>query len=442
MQRSVVKRTIQRTTRGKGRRVVRTVKRLKTVRPRLLRKPRRFRKIKIRNTRQYRQNMLQPSVRQYMHCRMNPFGSHGGAQIPDISNRQRCTVDHRLIVNFLPGTSGGFRIAVMPWLPHPLLVQPLAIEDATWQINGVHSASPAITTHDYWYAPVTLTEWANQSVMRNAELWKIDGVDVPYNSKSFRFVTIGAKLIYTGATMNNQGTVLVNDGAFDIKQPEINNGAISVADLTSWKTWDPDQVYTAAVSFNPNFQTKTNSGYNGSLKSGSFMLLVNQAGDHPWQPIYNQLTFPYMNSMVTNCAVVSNASNVLSQTTIGGYPCVQGADPNWAPKLIQVAGCNSGSSFQLELCYCVEYAIDSSSSVASFSSKPTPHPLEVQRVDAIIQQQPPNRSLAEAAINAAGNVVTNVANNVADHIFGTPRPQRVFTNSKYQRPMITDVTDE
>jgi len=359
----------------------------------------------------------------------------------------RVVVDHRLISTFTAGSSSGFWIAVMPWLPHPVLMSPLARSDTTFLVNGAHPAinSTAAAEPSIWYVPLTLTEWAEANVERDATAYKVDKVSVPYNSKSFRFVTIGAKVSYVGSTMENSGTLLVNDGSFDMTRPELNNYALNVFDGTNVvKTWDPNQVYTSSLNFEPNFDARSNSAYTGPARFGAFSLLVNQATDHPWQPLYEQLTFPMTIPRADTVTIACPGQSILTSTTVKTYPCIQGFDTNFAPKLINISGLKPGSTIQLELVYCVEYAIDSASSIVSLAKKPVPKPAQVQQVDALLQQQPPNQSLAGKIVETIGGAVTNVANHVVDRAADVFSPQQqqypltFYNRSRRQLPMIEE----
>lgn len=384
---------------------------------------------------------MSQATKQYMHCRMNPFQSSGLLGIPDLADQPRVVVDHRLICNFTVGTSGGFNIAIMPWLPHPLLVQPLVMNDATWLYNGVHpTANNSALNTAYYFAPATFKEWANQAVFRRNQQFDIDSVDVPYSSSRFRFVTIGAKLIYTGSTLNNAGTILVNDGGFTSEQVERNNQEFNV--LTSASagiiTYTADEVSQTMINFTPVFDVRSNSSLNTPIKTGSYMLLKNQASDHPWLPIMKTLNFPTgmsSSGLSDYCNMIANVDDPLATGLVYGYPCLQAWDSHFCPKLISINGVAPGTPFQIELVYCVEYAIDPSSSIVSLAKQPIPDPKGVQMVDQMLRDQPGNLPLGNEIVKTIGTTISDSVGAIATAFSPVPHfqlPQRRQFSTRLQ----------
>lgn len=378
--------------------------------------------------------VMSAEAKNYMHCRLDPFSTTGLIGIPDLSDQPRVVVDHRLICNFTVGTSGGFNIAVMPWLPHPLLVRPLTMNDATWLYDGVHPTSnnSPLGFPSYYFAPATFREWSNQTVYRNATTADIDSIDVPYQSKRFRFVTIGARVIYTGSTMLNAGTMLVNDGSFAVETTQNNNAIFNVftSSTSGLVTYDPDEVFVTQYTFNPEFTVRSNSSLNVPIKEGGFLLLKNQAPDHPWHEIRSGLNFPTWQASNDYCNVIANVADPLATGKVYAYPIVQAEDPNFCPKLISIQGLASGTPFQLELVYCVEYAIDSSSSISSLAKQPPrADPIGVQRVDAMVRSQPANMPLANDIIHTVGTTVSDTVSGIATAF--SPFKTMTFTNRNY-----------
>lgn len=363
---------------------------------------------------------MDSAVKSYMHCRLNPFASSGSLGIPDNSNQPRVVVDHRLICNFTAGSSGGFYIAVMPWLPHPLLVRPSTMNDPSWLFNGYHPVAHngALTGDNYYFAPATFTEWATNSVTRNNTPDNLDTVSIPYQSRRFRFVTIGARIIYTGSTMVNSGTLLINDGSFNVGANLMNTVPFTVlnAGTTDLTTYALNEIQMRSLTFSPSFNTRSNSSYNGPLRTGGYSLLVNQASDHPWRGIDSALTFVSSPSIANYSIIVSNVSDPLASGIVNGYACVQGFDDQFCPKLISVQNMSPGASFQLELVYCVEYAIDPQSSVSSLAKQPPSKPEEVMRVDSYLRNVQPNRSLASDIIHTIGETTSSTITGIAEAV--------------------------
>jgi len=365
--------------------------------------------------------------KEYMHCRINPFQSSGLLGIPDLSDQPRVVVDHRLICNFTTGDSGGFNIVVMPWLPHPLLVRPLVFGDTTWLFDGVHPIlnGGVVNLPQYYFAPATFNEWANQTVNREATPAFIDTVNIPYDSKRFRFVTIGAKIIYTGSTLANAGTILVNDGNFTIEMTQTNNELFHVfeAGINDQVDYGVDEIMVQTFNFDQNFNVRSNSSLNTPMNTGAYMLLKNQAADHPWHPIASGLTFPTWVGLNDYCNMTSNQQDMLAFGKVSGYPCVQAVDPNFCPKLISIQGLPQGSPFQIELVYCVEYAIDPTSNIVSLAKQPPADVQSVQRVDTIMRDHPANLPLGNELVRTIGTTVSDTVSGIATAFSPFNHPQ-------------------
>lgn len=383
---------------------------------------------------------LSDAAKSYMHCRLDPFSSSGALGIPDLSDQPRVVVDHRLICNFVAGNSGGFNIAIMPWLPHPILVRPLTMDDPQWLFNGYHPTSNNSGLHSAqcYFAPATFNEWATQRVNREATTAYIDTINVPYDSKRFRFVTIGAKIIYTGSTMNNAGTMLVNDGSYTTEITQNNNQTFTFLTNQSTGTvaYSPDEVSVTQYHFDPSFTVRSNSSLNAPLKTGGYLLLKNQASDHPWLPILNALNFPTWQGLNDNCPVIGNTADPLTTLTAEDFPCVQAWDEHFCPKLVSIQGLAQGTPFQIELVYCVEYAIDPSSSVVSLAKQPPADPVGLQRVDAYVRDRPSNTPLSTEIVKTIGTTVSDSIGHIANAF----SPKNAIPHMTFERstPMISE----
>lgn len=364
----------------------------------------------------------------YMHCRMDPFQSSGALGIPDLSDQMRVVVDHRLVCNFTVGTSGGFNIAVMPWLPHPLLVQPLDMNDPSWLYNGVHpTGNNSFLNPGYYFAPATFKEWYDQQVFRNEAEYDLDTVSPLYQSKRFRFVTIGCKIIYTGSTMLNAGTVLVNDGSFNMQQPERNNSTFTIgtAATSGVVAYTADEITASLFLFKPDYTVRSNSSLNTPIKTGAYLLLKNQQPDHPWLPLYSPLNFPTEPGISDYGSIIAAVPNPLSDLRAYAFPCVQAWDSGFAPKLISIQGMSTGSPFQLELVYCVEYAIDPSSTIVSLAKQPPTDVKGVNQVDEIMKQHPSNVPLGNEIVQTIGTTVSDAVSGIASAFSPFSKPQRI-----------------
>lgn len=384
-----------------------------------------------RNNNNPKMTGMPPAVRDYMHCRLDPFSTSGILGIPDNSNQPRVVVDHRLICNFVAGTSGGFRIAVMPWLPHPLLIQPLDMNDSTWLFDGVHPTAnnSALNFSNYFCNP-TFIEWSGQRVFRNSSPNDLDTVDIPYEARRMRFVTIGAKIVYTGSTMTNAGSILVNDGSFSVQPQETNASLFSIytAATSGVITYSADEINQTTLNFTPNYAVRSNSSLNCPLKIGAYTILKNQQSDHPWKNISPALNFMSTPSTSDGCIMIAPSSDPLASGFTRDYPCVQAYDDSICPKLFTIQNLSAGSSFQIELVYCVEYAIDPNSNIVSLAKQPPSFPEAVMKADAVVNSQPKNIPLGNEIISTIGTTVSDTITGVAQAF--SPFKSMTFTNSK------------
>lgn len=253
---------------------------------------------RMRNIRAEKQNKSLPqrdfAASAYAMCRMNPFASKGALLGTPIGNVRRILADHRQLITFKVGSSGGFNIAIVPTLPYPVWIQTPST-DTTFSItcNGI-TKSPGFHSGDYkTYYSYCLGEYQNLGVTLYNTSQVYDTAQPYLSFMKGRFVSSAWNLVYTGSTVQNSGVMTINRSAITALSPIPNIASFKVysAETGTDKTWTGNQVMIRPINFAPNFQAGNDTTRTMRLSEGANGRMAFIGKDHEWSDFTDSLTY-------------------------------------------------------------------------------------------------------------------------------------------------------
>lgn len=318
----------------------------------------------------------------YAMCRMNPFSSKGSLLGTPLGNVRRIVSDHRQLITFKVGSSGGFNIAIVPTLPYPVWIQTPTV-DTTFSItcNGL-TVSPSFHSGDYkTYYSYILNEYSNLVVTLNNSSQQYDTAQ-PYLSFSrARFVSSAWNLTYTGSTVENSGVLTVNRSAITAFPPIPNVGSFTVRNSMSGtdKTFNTNQVMIRPINFAPNFQAGNDTTRTMRLSEGANGRMAFIGREHEWSNFTDSLTFLTANDEEDISLLLHNEQG--TESVMSHWPHVAFIDDEWGVTTLSVSGATEGTTFILDTIFCVEGVPNTNSGVYSLAKQPKINSNEVSKVD-------------------------------------------------------------
>lgn len=315
----------------------------------------------------FQKQMQRHTINPYIHCRLNPLSSGNSTGIPDMSDAKRLAVDHRQITSFKVGSSGTFNIIISATIPQIIWFQ-TSTGDSTFSVNG-WTPTHQIGSGSLYYC-VPLSTYADLNITRYNAAGQINTMQVYLAANKARIVTVGYRIIYTGSTMNNSGSIMVNRQGFSIQAPVPNSDTFKIynghgpTDLT----FNHDQVMVHPTNISFLFDGMGTDTVRMPLRQGAAGLLKHAGPDYKWCDVSDNETYI--------CNPLDDKHSLLVQgpTSIGDtfkkWPVVSFTDTEWSPAAISIRGATEGQTFDIETVYCIEYAPSVTSQAISLAKQP------------------------------------------------------------------------
>ncbi len=302
----------------------------------------------------------------YVHCRLDPFGSSGARGIPDGSGGRRIVQDHRMYCDLTIGTTGSIIIKTMPMLPWNAAIK-LSSTDAAAKINGttINTGSAPGTYNASWIPILAPAEWNTWVSTNPSTAAAPTEIFIPYNSTRARMITQAFRLTYSGQSSLASGIVTVQSDRFQVNPaPTINTVALNQS------TWDTAAApFSMAIGsiYEMKFDTFTvintiRPGARTFRPEERLEILSKHGSDvYSWNPCYaSPLILRDTSQLSTYFAGQNNVS----------YGAIAWIDPDWESVEIIISGAPTGSTFRFECVQCVEYEPSLASTLYTFAQNP------------------------------------------------------------------------
>lgn len=345
----------------------------------------------------------------YAMCRLNPFRSMGlTSGIPDGSDVRRILLDHRMINTFTIGSSQSLRIAITPTIPSSIWWS----GDAETRLNGALFPFNNTGWTSSLFRPICQPEWRDLPVsLQNTES-RFNPAMALFHSTKARIVTVGWNLMYTGATINNSGVIILNSQQFTMGDSFPNPGDFAVVNSQSEsnKTFTKDQILIRVLNDFPAFGAGNNNQTRTiSLRSGAHGVLRHSAPEYEWCPVTNNMCFPASANDERHAVLMSQEYS--TESTMGHWPQISFNDPGWASTLISINGATVGSTIALDTIYCIEYCPSLTSGVFPIAKEgPNDNQKLMQHVDNAAKSLP----IAKAGSAENESVTTSLVNGISN----------------------------
>lgn len=323
-------------------------------------------------------------INKYIMCRLDPFSNAKSEGIPDGNPAPRILIDHRAFSTVTIGSSGGFIIRMQPVPNMPTLIRPIASDnsDRTFAVDGL--TIPANATgntftfgQDSWSTFLNPYEWAayNALVPNNqASAGTAPECPNPYSASKFRIVSCSLRIIYTGTAMNAAGAIVVrrNRATYTygggLNQSEIIGSYNNGTNVANYGQILVRNIFVSRYDLNDNsaILDRTTQTFRPEVAVVASLVRTSDTYDHyPITPVkvmpLDSSTYkPVVNALFSN-----------SDTAYNRFPCFAGYDDSWENTLVQVSGAVAGTTFRVEMNFCVEYVPSQNSNFAPLAS-PSP----------------------------------------------------------------------
>lgn len=331
-------------------------------------------------------NALGGPNKDYIMCRIAPFIANGtNSGIPDGSMQRKVMIDHRLQIPFVLGSTGSMNVAITPNIPCPVWFQTPNV-DTAYIVNNL--------TYPHWtsssYNTVMFSEWYGRGVHLHDSAGAYDEVQTLMDSARARIVTAAWSITYTGTFNNNSGSLRVNSFQASALEPVPNSDSFSVFNNQTGgsKTWSQSQIFTRVMNQNlPFLGNNSQETRTFALREGAHGLLRHNATEYEWCDL--QATISYLTQPANDKHSLLNLSNIGSESSAAHWPLSLAYDDDWSCALLTINGATPGSSFLLDVVYCVEYT-PNQTDVAFALAKPAPprNDNAIQAADRIANVQP------------------------------------------------------
>lgn len=348
---------------------------------------------------------MRRAIHPYIQCRLTPFDSPAnGLGIPDDTDAKRLVVDHRQVTSFVVGSTGAFNIVIAPTLPQVIWYNTIGVGDTTFKVNGYH---PTYQNGGVGaFHPICLNQYSNLLLTRKNAAGNYNSFPLYLQATRARIVTIGYRIIYTGSTMNNSGSIMVNRLGLSC-QPAIPNPATFKV-LNDHGPTDEDYNVNQVLVVRTNMQTTFDSSVAETvrvpLRQGVTGLLKHGSGQYRWIDVTDNETYL--------AATGNDLFGILTQTQDNGvdnikrWPSVTFIDDEWSPAAIAIRGATEGQTFDLETVFCIEYIPNIESDASSIAKQPPKPAPKVVEKGAELSKDAPLAGAASTFITLAKGAAT------------------------------------
>lgn len=355
----------------------------------------------------------------YVHCALDPFNTNGSDGIPDGNKSMRIVVDHRFYTNITLNSGDGFELRLVPVPNAPLWIKPNAAITSAINVdsNSMNIGSQSLSGDYNWLVGACPPEYAtyNQAAF-------VDGTGMaipaetphPYNAVRFRSVSLAMRLFYTGTAMSVSGTIT----SYRNKTSYIEGGVINQNTIVFWTA---STGATTSASARTVFVSRLDSSQvSGILDKTSVtqrteipmqVRCVPTSNDREWQPIYPSKRIPLDTSTYRPSFVfMGSLGPSITPSGICGYDC------QFENGYMKLTGQNPGSTYRVEVSYCVEYE-PSAGTPFSQIAKPSPDApaLVYEEVNKAISDAPAVTNVGDSVHAAAAGVIQQAASGIVSN---------------------------
>lgn len=352
-------------------------------------------------------NIVSGPNKDYIMCRIAPFIANGmNSSIPDGSMQRKVMIDHRMQIPFVLGSTGSMNVAITPNIPCPVWFQTPNV-DTAYIVNNL--------TFPHWtsssYNTIMFSEWFGRGVRLNDAAGSYDEVQTLMDSARARIITAAWSITYTGTFNNNSGSLRVNSFQASALEPVPNSDTFSVFNNQTGgsKVWNHSQIFTRVMNQNlPFLGNNSQETRTFALREGAHGLLRHNATEYEWCDL--QSTMSYLTQPANDKHSLLNLSNIGSEATAAHWPLSLAYDDDWSCALLNINGATPGSSFLLDVVYCIEYT-PNQTDVAFALAKPAPprNDNAIQSADRIANAQPIAKSGNASSSNFSDYLKTGVS---------------------------------
>jgi len=346
----------------------------------------------------------------YIHCKFDPLNSGTSLGLPDDTSIRRIVSDIRTFVDFTIPANGELQLKITPTLPWAGWAKPLT-PDVAYNIEGVtlNHKAPAINSNVYY--PI-----GRMNRLTPNGFFVIGGSNPnTYNATKARIITVGWRLVYTGAASTCSGTITVNENSIGVTGDSPNTnalGLLSGADaLTLATTVGPGSAMERRIEFSRDLGLVAKDTVTARPET-ALKGLLKHVGPYQWRTMsdYGELLVDATTGGPSN---VASSMVLATPTSYGLYYMI---DPDYTSTDIRIAtGINPGS-YRLECVHCVEFQIHPDSVLYDMTPPPPkPDPMAIQASDAAIRRLPPAMPTTEheSWVTSTMRTITNIANSPA-----------------------------
>lgn len=300
----------------------------------------------------------------YAMCRLNPF-SGGSAMYPGGGNAAVIVVDHRAFADVrLANNPGSCFLRILPCAPFSAALHfdngtSTAVISNNKVLGDIYGPLPttATDTQSAWYPLTIMSEYDTTN-------YPGTGTGVPYGATKARITACGFRLMFTGITQLATGLISMTPGAMTVVSREtlpfgvdIRTNADALGTTIVANSSDAIQIDGDVVASPCTPQTIT-----VPMCAGASGTLIQTSETLPFRPVTQGGSVMFADGKTTN--YFCSTTGVRGGT--GFY------DESWAPIDIYIGSGDANTKFRLEVATCVEYQVETSSSVARFARKPPP----------------------------------------------------------------------
>jgi len=297
----------------------------------------------------------------YLRCRLDPLNSTAGGGLNDGLASKKVVFDCRTFGDFTVDTvSQQFIIKVVPWIPYPALIKTgSASVPSGFTVNGV-AITAAHSATDVRWIPLCTTQNAGSVAAGQTPL-------LPFAGGTYRLISMGWKLIYTGAASSCSGILTVKESPVTINSRGPNTSAQVLASPGDAvvTTYAAGTVPIASVSSSTAVATLTTDTHECRPEVGCSGVLRHVNNNYRTQAIKNVTELPVSYSydgIANGRAFISSPSSVAAFGSLAFY------DNDYTP--IEISGKAVNGSFRLELVQCFEVIPDVSSTAILVAKQP------------------------------------------------------------------------
>lgn len=305
-----------------------------------------------------------PQSMAYPMCRLNPF-TGGSAMYPGGGNAAVIVVDHRCFFDLRFGTNpGAVFLRILPCAPYAAIIHP-DNTSSTYVVSNNKNigdtygplGTSGTDTSSTWYPAAIMSEY-DTSVFPGA------GTPVPFGATKARITSCGFRIMYTGITQLARGLISMTPGALNVVSRETLPVGVNIrtqldgaGTVITANTSDAIQVDGDVIASPCTPQTVT-----VPAAAGASGVLTQVSETLPFRPVTQGGAVLFADGKTES--LICSTTGV--RAAVGFY------DESWAPVDIYVGSGDANTAFRVEVATCVEYQVETSSTVARFARKPPP----------------------------------------------------------------------